>query len=96
MCGVFPHTGIMKNKLNHRFGYINCKDRDGYEVRGHEFHYSEIQEATEKNNKYFDVAGSRGEWQCGYISDNTIAGYPHIHFFSNVEYFKNLFQKAYI
>ena len=30
------------------------------------------------------------EWKCGYVKNNAIAGYPHIHFYSNVEFLEFL------
>ena len=31
-------------------------------------------------------SGDTLKWNCGYKKKNTIAGYPHIHFFGNMEF----------
>jgi cobyrinic acid a,c-diamide synthase len=97
MASVFPHKVSMKERLNiKRFGYIDCKSPDGESVRAHEFHYSDLEGLSGKEKYYFDIQKPGGDrrWRCGFMKENTIAGYPHIHFYSNLEFFKSLFIRA--
>ena len=97
MAAVFAHKVYMQDRLNiKRFGYIECKTADGDIVRGHEFHYSDIAGLTGDEEYYFDISkpNKNRNWRCGFVNNNTIAGYPHIHFYSNIGFFKNLFSKV--
>ena len=100
--GIFNVEISMKDRLNiGRFGYIDieCREKtsDGgiLKTKGHEFHYSEITENSEavgdedKGYKYFyNITKNDGRnWKCGYRKKSTLAGYPHISFLSNVEFF---------
>ncbi len=93
MVGLIPGMSKMTKNLQ-RFGYIeiditedNVLAEKGEKIRGHEFHYS-VTEMTEELPSCYKVAKSRrsGEarvWQCGFKRDNLLAGYPHLHFWSN-------------
>ena len=97
MVGFFKGESIMTNRLNN-FGYtfIDIKEntliRKPLKIRAHEFHKSTIN-SDEKTvytleKKTFD--GSSRSWKCGYIRKNTLGAYAHIHFFSNVEFLKEI------
>jgi len=97
MCGLYPHKVVMRDKLNvKRFGYINCRTAEGIKISAHEFHYSDIAELDGNEQYYLDVLkpNKNKSWNCGFIRKNTIAGYPHIHFYSNIDFFINLFEKT--
>lgn len=97
MASIFPHKVVMKDKLNiKRFGYIDCETADGDFVRAHEFHYSDLEGLSGNEEYFFDISkpGKDRGWKCGFMKNNTIAGYPHIHFYSNPEFFKSLFMRA--
>ena len=97
MVSIFPHKVMMKSKLNiKRFGYIDCNTAEGDAVRAHEFHYSDLEGLSGKEKYYFDISkpGRDSRWKCGFMKNNTIAGYPHIHFYSNLDFFKSLFMRA--
>ena len=71
---------------------------ENLEIKGHEFHYSEITENNEinKNNKenFYNISKNDGrKWYCGYKKKSALAGYPHISFFSNIEFFKYLVER---
>ena len=34
--------------------------------------------------------GNKTTWVCGYKKNNTIAGYPHVNFLGNIEFFKEI------
>ena len=97
MCGIFNIEIEMRKRLNiGRFGYINIETANGINLQGHEFHYSEILKNNEVNGNdsegyFYNIYKNNGkEWNCGYVKNNAIAGYPHIHFYSNVEFFEFL------
>ncbi len=95
MACVFPFETKMK-KGRSRLGYreVTLKEdcllgRKGEVLRGHEFHYSEIAEATEHKmieHAYSVTNGNGEELQPeGYRIRNAVASYIHIHFGSNPE-----------
>lgn len=99
--GFFQGESFMSKKLQN-FGYaeievkeINKMLNKGLEVNCHEFHKSYV---NLKENKIYKVSknsydGTLREWDCGYIKNNTIATYTHIHFFGNIEIIKELVSK---
>ena len=97
MASVFQHKVVMKDRLNiKRFGYIDLTTADGDSLRAHEFHYSDLAGLVGDEKYYFDISKPEKNrvWKCGFMKNNTIAGYPHIHFYSNMEFFKSLFAKT--
>lgn len=91
MVGVFDHSVKMSSKLNtKRFGYVDV-EYEGLIIPAHEFHYSDVINTT--NSDYgFKVVKPNRSWQCGFKYKQVLAGYPHIHFYSNIEFFKKLFK----
>jgi cobyrinic acid a,c-diamide synthase len=98
MTGVFPFETRMKkrrSKLGHREVTLtrDCLlGKKGAVLRGHEFHYSEIQDGAEGKEKgelkhVYGVTNGTGEelQPEGYRMHNTLASYIHIHFGSNPE-----------
>ncbi|MDR2879604.1 MAG: cobyrinate a,c-diamide synthase [Fusobacteriales bacterium] len=93
-CGIFDIKIAMRKKLNTgRFGYIHINMKNGLKIRGHEFHYSEIFENNEKQCFYSIKKENGREWKCGYKKNNTLAGYPHIAFYSEPEFLRFLFKQ---
>ncbi|MGB6128248.1 MAG: cobyrinate a,c-diamide synthase [Psychrilyobacter sp.] len=94
MCGLLDIKVEMKPRLNiKRFGYVDYKSKDGITGRCHEFHYSDIYDVDEKK-LYFELKKMNGRiWSCGYEKDKIIAGYPHIHFYGNLEIFVKIFDR---
>ncbi|MEJ6950414.1 cobyrinate a,c-diamide synthase [Natronospora cellulosivora (SeqCode)] len=96
MAGFFPTITRMTKRLQ-RFGYVNIETDTGDSIKGHEFHHSLVEERA--NIDYFyKVYKSRNgsiekEWRCGLKKINTLAAYPHIHFYSNPEFLFNLIRK---
>jgi cobyrinic acid a,c-diamide synthase len=95
MCGLIDVDVEMKNRLNiGRFGYIHFETEEGLKVRAHEFHYSDILSSGDEKCS-FNIHKENGKkWQCGYVRKNLLAGYPHIHFWGNLEFFKKLFERG--
>ncbi len=93
MTGVIPGKSEMTNSLK-RFGYIeievtndNVMAKKGSRIRAHEFHYSTTAVCGEVPACY-RISKARREkddltWACGYKQYNLLAGYPHVHFWSN-------------
>ncbi|HFQ81134.1 MAG TPA: cobyrinate a,c-diamide synthase [Desulfobacterales bacterium] len=81
MAGVFPTETRMKKRLaalgyreaavhDSRFwGQVTC-------LRGHEFHYSDITAMPEDVQRVYTLQDGRRE---GYMINNTLAGYLHLH-----------------
>lgn len=91
-CGIFDIKTAMRKRLNmERFGYIHINTENGINIKGHEFHYSEIFDNNEKQYFYNIEKEDGRKWNCGYRKNNTLAGYPHIAFYSEPEFFKFLF-----
>lgn len=102
LVGFFDGIYRMTDKLVN-FGYAKLKVDDsrafpfkqGLEINCHEFHKSFVEL---KEDKIFsltkDYFGEKKEWKCGYIKNNVIACYAHIHFYGNIEFFNSLINLA--
>lgn len=94
MVGFFKGYTYMTKSLQ-RFGYSNVEILGGkISINCHEFHKSDV---NIEEDRIYDVtkeswSGDTLKWSCGYKKKNTIAGYPHIHFFGNMEFLKWLIQ----
>lgn len=96
MCGALTGSSELGKHLC-RFGYVELTANDdcllckkGDAVRGHEFHYSD----SSDNGSAFTVCRPNGrEWQAVRSEKNVCAGYPHIHFYSNISFARS-FVKA--
>ena len=93
-CSLIDVEISMRNRLNiGRFGYINIETENGIYTKGHEFHYSEISKDNKKE-KFYKIEKNNGrKWSCGYRKKSLLAGYPHISFYSNIEFFKYLIEE---
>ena len=78
MAGVIKGNGYRTDKLS-RFGYITIKDEAG-SIRGHEFHYwdSTAPGASMRAEK----PGSNRGWDCMHVTENMVAGFPHLYYLS--------------
>ncbi|HTC92553.1 MAG TPA: cobyrinate a,c-diamide synthase [Terriglobales bacterium] len=90
MAGVLPLAIEMTSGLVH-FGYTEVTferqcllGKHGAVARGHSFHYSKMLELGDVNHAYragYTLSG-RAEFE-GFIKDNVLASYIHLHFKSN-------------
>ena len=71
-----------------RFGYVTVTDTDGYRFPAHEFHHSVTESALPRR---FTVEKRGNRYPEGYVFKNTLAGYPHIHFYERPELAERLF-----
>lgn len=88
MVGVIQGKTWKKDKLV-RFGYASLTARqenkflkDGETIQAHEFHYWD----SDNNGSYFLATKPSGKksWECMHVTENLIAGYPHLYFYSNL------------
>ncbi|MBQ9032298.1 MAG: cobyrinate a,c-diamide synthase [Parasporobacterium sp.] len=96
MVGAVPGTCYNTQKLQ-RFGYVTLKARKdnllcrkGEEIRAHEFHYWDCEDA---GDGFEAVKPSGRSWKCVHAADRLYAGFPHFHFYANPS-FAQRFLKA--
>lgn len=88
MAGVIEGESFPVGRLT-RFGYItltaledNLLCKKGEILKGHEFHYWD---STETGSGFYAQKPLRKSgWNCVVTRENLWAGYPHIHFYSNL------------
>ena len=101
MVGIFAAKARMLNRRK-SLGYVSVEAIDdvilaqrGSKIRGHEFHYSEIDMPDAIKRAYkVTKAGNGQEWFEGYCYKNVLASYVHIHFGSNIEWAKKFIKKG--
>ena len=89
MTGFLPGTCFDTGKLT-RFGYVtlrakkdNLLCRAGGEIAAHEFHHWDC---TCPGDAFAAEKPTGRRWECAVASDTLYAGYPHFHFYSNLEF----------
>ncbi len=97
MAGIFPWTSRMLDRRR-TLGYKEVEVTEdisfiekGHRLRGHEFHYSEIEGDSTVSSKFKRVyrlrenssSGMGDSLAQGYLHNNTLVSYIHIHFSSN-------------
>ncbi len=96
MVGVIAGDGYRTERLG-RFGYISLCDRDegtsGNEnIRGHEFHYwDSTAPGTDMTAR---KPASERTWDCMYVTDRMIAGFPHLYYRSGAEWIRRFLKGA--
>ncbi|MEK6546646.1 MAG: cobyrinate a,c-diamide synthase, partial [Nitrospinota bacterium] len=109
MVGLFSYISKMTKKrmvLGYRevIATKDCPFMDkGEKIRGHEFHYSNIDEPSNKIKKVYQLTnpptppfrkgGKKGGLE-GYLYKNTLSSYIHLHFGSNPEFAKGFIEKC--
>ena len=98
--GLFKgHYTLTKKLQNFGYAQINVEVENNVlpknmSINCHEFHKSFV---SLEDEKIFNISkdvydGSVRNWQCGYVNKNTIAAYGHVHFFGNLQWFKEIFK----
>jgi len=89
MAGFLPGTCFDTGKLT-RFGYVtlrakkdNLLCRAGGKIAAHEFHHWDC---TCPGDAFAAEKPTGRRWECAVASDTLYAGYPHFHFYSNLEF----------
>lgn len=89
MVGAIPGKAYKTNRLM-RFGYIELEPKkptilgkDNFSCRGHEFHYFD---STNNGTDFLakKPLSNRG-WECLHGDEKSIAGFPHLYYYSNPE-----------
>lgn len=96
MVGFLDGKSFMGKSLTH-FGYCAVSIKNKYfsrdiKINAHEFHKSYV---ILNEQKIYDVEkiqydGEVLNWKCGYLKKNTLAGYAHINFLSNIDFLNEL------
>jgi len=98
VAGFFNGSASMTSRLQN-FGYatleVTAANRllpTGLQVNCHEFHNSCVNtdEASIYTVKQSRYDGSVKQWSEGYVKNNTLGTYDHVHFFGNLEFVKAL------
>lgn len=103
MLGLVPGICQMQKKLQ-TVGYVQTKAlqnnalmNKGEVIRGHEFHFSSFQPDCEAEFSWaFEFTKMRtGNSYCGgYVQDNLVTSYLHMHFLGNVSLAENFINKC--
>lgn len=91
MCEVFNCKSKMTQRLQ-RFGYCHV-EWQGKTTNAHEFHHSKLEFDEHQEPTYELNIGKptkNTNWKCGLKHQQALAGYPHIHFYSNAEFYHQL------
>lgn len=98
LVSFYEGSTYMSTKLQN-FGYAKIvinKENDllplGLKINCHEFHKSYV---DLKEEKIYEVrkesfTGKLKTWQCGYVKNNTLGAYAHVHFFGNLDFISEL------
>ncbi len=95
MAQVLPGTCFDNGKLT-RFGYVtleakrdNLLCKAGEKIMAHEFHHWDC---TEPGDGFTASKPTGRHWDCGVVTDRLYAGYPHFHFYANLNFAKNFYE----
>lgn len=100
LCNIFSCSMKLYKRLDiSRFGYVEIDfkfspDSEVIKTRGHEFHYSRIEEIGDEYKAYGVSKRSGKSWQCGYMNNKSIGGYPHINFIGNIDFLRKILEEA--
>ena len=98
MTGFLEGRGYRTESLG-RFGYVTLEAksdlvylRQGETIRGHEFHYWD----STCNGQSFKAQKPmrKKNWLCINSINNLFAGYPHLHYYSNIDFASNFIHKC--
>lgn len=91
--GFLNGKSFMSTKLQN-FGYAQI-EVNKLRLNCHEFHKSYVELTEDDSYKVTkeNYDGTLKQWKCGYVKNNTLAAYPHVHFFSNLEFMSNIVNK---
>ncbi len=75
-----------------RFGYVEVM-YNGIRTRAHEFHHTVLEDVDDSNFEYaytVKKANKNEEWKCGLTRRNVLAGYAHVHFYANMDFYRSI------
>ena len=95
-CGVIKDRCKKTDRLQ-RFGYMemtaqkdNILCKKGHKIRAREFHYFD---STNCGNGFVAEKNGR-QWECVHTENNLFAGFPHIHFYSDISLAENFIRNC--
>ncbi|MCT4663212.1 MAG: cobyrinate a,c-diamide synthase [Tissierellales bacterium] len=96
MVGFFNRDSFMTDKLQN-FGYAEVNMKNGLVIKAHEFHHSKIEPSLDESS-FYDMKKYRKNkifktWNEGFVKENVLASYAHLHFGSNLNVLKWLLEK---
>ena len=68
---------------------IRCSAQPEGEIRGHEFHHWDSENT---GGSFTAVKASGKSWKCVHATETLYAGYPHFHFYANLDFLKNFYE----
>jgi cobyrinic acid a,c-diamide synthase len=96
MMGVLPGSTRLTGKLKMGYREVVALESSpllekGQTARGHEFHYSEWIRPEESNPFAYSIQSRKGNESQpeGFVKDNLLASYVHLHFASNPDLARN-------
>ncbi|SHK15229.1 hydrogenobyrinic acid a,c-diamide synthase (glutamine-hydrolysing) [Hathewaya proteolytica DSM 3090] len=99
LVAYFHGCSYMAKRLQN-FGYatVNIDEENnilpkGLSINCHEFHksYVDNKDKTIYKVEKVNYLGEKKSWKCGYVKNNTLGAYAHLHFFGNMEFVKAMF-----
>ncbi|MGN0976819.1 MAG: cobyrinate a,c-diamide synthase [Faecousia sp.] len=94
MVGFLPGDCFDNGKLT-RFGYVTLAAKKdnllccaGEEIPAHEFHHWDC---TAPGSDFTAAKPTGRSWDCAVVTDRLYAGYPHFHFYANLDFLKNFY-----
>lgn len=96
MAGVIKGTCRKTDRLQ-RFGYMemtaktdNILCKRGHKIRSREFHYFD----SDNCGSGFTAEKNGRQWECVHTENNLFAGFPHIHFYSDISLAENFIRNC--
>lgn len=96
MVGIIKGT-CRKTDRSQRFGYMemtanrdNILCKKGDKIRAREFHYFD----SDCNGNGFTAVKNDRQWECVNVDKNLFAGFPHLHFFANINFAENFMKSC--
>lgn len=94
MVGFLPGSCFDTGKLT-RFGYVtlrakadNVLCKAGGTIAGHEFHHWDC---THPGSGFTAAKPTGRHWDCAVATDRLYAGFPHFHFYANLDFLQNFY-----
>lgn len=100
---AYPMAGIVegnayRTKNLGRFGYIELEavksqvlGEKGMCCKGHEFHYFD---STNNGHDFIAKKPLRKSWECIHADEKSLAGFPHLYYYSNPQIIVNFLKKC--
>ncbi len=91
LAGIVDARAEYKGRLQ-RFGYMELFGKKGILVKAHEFHYYASSDAGSDFTAKKPFGGK--VWKCMHETDSAIFGFPHIYYYSNIDFAREFVKKC--